>query len=130
VLVAMMLTPPTPSHILLSLLCLLLLQLQMSNKRAFPMMTLPYLQGNFRRCTSFERRGDETPETPRAALSAAIPPTSLPIAQRGRSITIPTRMTTPTRTTTITRTTTRRRIALRTRRRRRSRRSCPEHVQP
>jgi hypothetical protein len=96
----------------------------MSNKRAFPMMRLPYLQGNFRRCTSFERRGDETPETPRAALSAVIPPTSLPIAQRGRSIT------TPTRTTTITRTTTRRRIALRTRRRRRSRRSCPEHVQP
>jgi hypothetical protein len=43
VLVDMMLTPPTPSHILWSLLCLFLLQLPISNTRAFLMMRLPYL---------------------------------------------------------------------------------------
>jgi hypothetical protein len=42
-LVAMMLTPPTPSHFLWSLLCPLLLQLSMSNMRSFPMTRLPWL---------------------------------------------------------------------------------------
>jgi hypothetical protein len=94
----------------------------MSNMRAFLMTRLPCLQGNFGRCTSFERRGEETPETPGAALSAVTPPTSSLTAPRGRSTTTATRMTTTTRMTT------RGRIALGTRRRRTSRRSYPEHV--
>jgi hypothetical protein len=81
-------------------------------------------------------RGEETPETPKAALSAATPPTSSSTAPRERSMTTPTRtttttrtttstrMTTTTRTTTTIRTTTRRIIASGTRRRT-SRRSCP-----
>jgi hypothetical protein len=81
------------------------------------------LLANFGRCTYFGRRGEETPETPRATLSAMTPPTSLLTTPRGRSVTTPTRMTTP--TITITRRTTRRRIAPETRRR-----SCSEHVQP
>jgi hypothetical protein len=110
--VAMMLTPPTPSHLLWSMLCLLLLQLSMINMRAFLTTTLPCLQGNFGICFSFRRRGDGTLETPRVVLSAATPPTT----PRGRC--------------TKTRTTTRKRIASDTRRRRTSRRSCPKHVQP
>jgi hypothetical protein len=92
----------------------------------------------------FQRRGEETPETPGAASSAATPRTSSLTAPRGRSMTTITRTTTPTRTTTATRTTTtrtttptrtttatrmimRRKIALKIKRRT-SRRSCPEHV--
>jgi hypothetical protein len=59
-----MLTPLTPSHLLWSLFCLLLLQLLMSNMRIFPTMRLPRLQGNFGGCTNFGRRGEETPENP------------------------------------------------------------------
>jgi hypothetical protein len=120
---AMLLTPPTLSHLLWSLLYLLLLQLPMSNTRAFPMMRLPCLQGNFGRCTSFRRRGEEDHETPRVLVSAVTPPTSSLTAPRGRS------MTTPIRMITTTRMTTRRRITSGTRRRRILRRSCPEHVQ-
>jgi hypothetical protein len=130
VLVSMMLTPPISSHLLWSLLCLLLLQLLISNMRAFLMTRLPYLEGNFERCTSFGRRGEETPKNLRAVSSAATPPTSSPTGLRGRSMTTPTRTTTTTRMTTTTRTTTRRRIASGTRIRRTSRKSCPEHVQP
>jgi hypothetical protein len=114
--------PPTPSHLLWSLLCLRLLQLPMSNMRPFPMTRLPCLQGNFRCCTSSTRRGEETPKTLGVSSSVATPPTLLPTALRGRS------MTTPTRTTTTTTMTKRRRITSRIRRRRPSRRSCPEHV--
>jgi hypothetical protein len=92
--------------------------------RAFSMTRLPYLQGKFGRYISFRRRGEEAPETPEAALSAATTPTSLPSALSGRSTT------TPTRATTTTRTTTRRRIASEIRRRITSRRSYPEYVQP
>jgi hypothetical protein len=42
--VDMMLTPPTSSHLLLSLFYLLLLQLSMSNKRAFLTTRLPCMQ--------------------------------------------------------------------------------------
>jgi hypothetical protein len=128
-LVAMMLIPPTPSHLLVSFLCLFLLQLLMNNMRAFLTTRFPCLQGNFGHCTSFGRRVEETPKTQEDASSATMSPTSSPTAPRGRSMTTPTRMATPTRTTTTTRMTTRRRIAL-GRRRRTSRRSCHEHVQP
>jgi hypothetical protein len=127
-LVAMMLTPPTPSHLLLRLLCLLLLQLLMSSMRAFPMMRLSCLQGNFGWCTSFRRRGEETPEIPEVVLSAETPPTSAPTAPRGWSGSTLTRKTTTTRTT--TRITTRKRIASGTGTGGTSRRSCPEHVPP
>jgi hypothetical protein len=100
-----------------------LAQSPISNMRAFPTMRLSCLQRNFERCTSFGRRGKETPETLGAALSAATPSTSSPTTPRGRSTTTTTRMTTATRTTK------RRRIASETRRRT-SRRSYPEHVQP
>jgi hypothetical protein len=90
-LVAMMLTPPTPSHFLWSLSCLLLLQLPMNNMRAFSTMRLPCLQGNFGRCTSFGRRGEGTPKTPGAASSAATITTSSSTAPKGRSSTTPTR---------------------------------------
>jgi hypothetical protein len=126
-LVAMMLTPSTSSHLLWSLLCLLLLQLLISNMRAFLMMRLPCLQGNFGQCISFGRREEETPETLSAALSAATPPTLSSTAPTGRSVTTPTRTTTSIRMTTITRTTTRR-IASGTRRSGISRRSCLEHM--
>jgi hypothetical protein len=116
--------PTNTTHLLLSLLCLLLLQLPMSNTRASPMTRLPCLQVNFGQCTSFGRRGEETPKTLGATLSAATPPTSSLTVPRGRS------MITPSRMTTTTRTTIRRRIASGTRRRRTSRRSYPEHVQP
>jgi hypothetical protein len=79
------------------------------------------LQGNFGRCTSFRRRGEEAPKTLGAALSAVTPPTSSPSTPRGRSTTTATRMTRATRTTT------KRRIASETRRRT-SRRSCVEHL--
>jgi hypothetical protein len=52
------------------------------------------LQGNFRHCTSFRRRGEEAPKTPGAASSVATPATSSPTTPRGRSMTTPTRMTT------------------------------------
>jgi hypothetical protein len=113
VLVCMMLIPPILSHILWSLFFLLLLQILMNNIRAFLMTRLFCLQENFGRCTSFGRRGEETPKTLRAASSPTTPTTSSSTAPRVRSMT----------TLTI-----RRIIALGTTRRRTSRRSCPEHV--
>jgi hypothetical protein len=112
------------NHLLWRLFCLLLLQLLMSNMRAFLTTRLPCLEGNFGQCTSFRMRGEETSETPEASLSVAAPPTSSPTAPREKSMTI------PTRTTTTIRTTTRIRIASEARRRRTSRRSYPENVQP
>jgi hypothetical protein len=53
--------PPRQSHLFWSLLCLFLLQLPMSNMRAFLMTRLPCLQENFGQCISFRRRGEENP---------------------------------------------------------------------
>jgi hypothetical protein len=69
----------------------------------------------------FQKERRRTPETPKAALSAATPPISSSTALRGGSTTTQTKMTTTTRMTT------RKRIASGTRRRT-SRGSCPEHV--
>jgi hypothetical protein len=128
VLVVMMLTPLTLSHLLWTLSCLLWLQLLMSYTRASPTMRLPCWQGSSVPCTSSARRGGDHLG---AALSAEAPLTSSPIAPIGRSLTPPTNTTTPTRTTTTTRVTTRRRTTSETTTTRRSsRRSCPKHVLP
>jgi hypothetical protein len=123
-----MLTPPTPSHLLWSLLCRLLLQLLMSSMRASQLMRLLCWQGSFVPCTSsIERGGDH----PRVVSSVETPLTSSPIAPRGKGLTPPTSTTMPTRMTPATRATTRRRTASETRRRRiSSKRSCPERVLP
>jgi hypothetical protein len=103
-LVAMMLTPPTLSHLLWSLPCLLCPQLLMNSTRASQMMRLPCWQRSSRPCTSSTRRGGDHLW---AALSAVTPPTSSPTAPRGRSLTPPISMTTPTGTALATRATTR-----------------------
>jgi hypothetical protein len=126
VLVAMMQTPPTLSHLLWSLLCDLLLQLLMNSTRASPMMRLPCWRGSYVSCTSSAIRGGGHPG---ATSSAATPPTSSLTVPRGRSLTPPTSMTTPTGMTPAIRATTRS-IALETSRIRSFRRSCPEHVLP
>jgi hypothetical protein len=129
VLVAMMLTPPTPlSHLLWSLLCPLWPQLLVSSTRASQTMRLPCWWGSSEPCTSSIRRGRDHLG---AALSVMTPLTSSPTTLRGRSSTPPTSTTTSTETTPATRATIRRSTALGTRRKRRSfRRSCPERVLP
>jgi hypothetical protein len=123
-----MLTPPTPSHLLWSLFCLLLLQLLMSSTRASPIMRLLYWQGTSVPCTSSVRRGGDHPG---AASSVATPLISSLIAPRGRSLTPPTSTTTPTGTTPATSVTRRRRTTSKTTTTRRSsRRSCCKHVLP
>jgi hypothetical protein len=59
-LVAMMLTPPIPSHLLCSLSCLLWLQLLMSSTRTFPTTRLPCWQESSTLCTSFEGEEEVT----------------------------------------------------------------------
>jgi hypothetical protein len=77
-LVAMMLTPPTLSHLLWSLPCPLWLQHLMSSTRAFPMTRLPHWQESFTCCTSSARRGDHLG----VVSSVATPPTSSLIAPK------------------------------------------------
>jgi uncharacterized integral membrane protein len=127
-LVAMMLTPPTPlSHLFWSLFCPLCLQLLMSSTRASPMMRLLCWQKDSAPCTSFVSGGGDHLG---AASSATTPPTSSPIAPRGRNLTPPTSTNTPSETTTA-RTVIRRSTASGTRRKRRTfRKWCPEHVLP
>jgi hypothetical protein len=128
-LMVMMLTPPTLSHLLCSLPCLLWLQLLMSSTRASLMMRSPCWKESATPCISSTRRGGDHLG---AALSAVTPPTSSPTAPSGRRLTPPTSTTTPTGMTPAKRVTTRRSTVSRTRRRRRgsSRRSCPECVLP
>jgi hypothetical protein len=123
----MMLTPPTLSHLLWSLPCLLWLQLLMSSTRASPMTRLSCWKGSSVPYTSFARRGGDHPG---AASSAETPLTSSLIVPRERSSTPPISMTMPTGTTPATRAIIRRRTASETRRRRSSRRSCPDCVLP
>jgi hypothetical protein len=124
--VAMMLTPPTPSHLLCNLFCHLLLQLLMNSMRASPMMRMPCWKESCTSCTTSARRGGHL----RATLSVVTPPTSSPTIPRGRSSTPPTSMITPTETTPATRATIRRSTTSEARRRRNSRRSSLERVLP
>jgi hypothetical protein len=127
-LVAMMLTPPTPlSHLLWSLACLLCPQLLMNSMRVSSTMRSPCWRGSSEPCTSSSRRGGDHLGV---VSSAVTPPTSSPTTPRGRSLIPPiSTTTTTTRMTLATRPTTRS-TASGTRRRRSSRRSCPEHVLP
>jgi hypothetical protein len=99
VLMVMWLTPPTlPTHLLWSLLCLPCLQLLMSSMRASQTMRSPCWRESSAPCTNSTGRGGDLLG---AASSAVTPPTSSPIAPRGRSLTPPpTSTTTPSRTTT------------------------------